>query len=110
MLPRDRALAAVFMLVLSTAPAAAQNAAPTPIPEITGSLPDTRESVARDAIRVPAFGTAQPTAMTLASAKPRKRIPAHRIVAIDAPPPVYWRPIHPRLGYGYGPGIRLYRW
>jgi hypothetical protein len=48
--------------------------------------------------------------MTLASARPRKRAAAHRIVAIDAPPPVTWRPLHHRFGYGYGPGLRLHRW
>lgn len=89
----------------------AQTKNPTGIPEITGSLPDTRESVAKDAIRVPAFGTTQPTTMTLAAAKPRKRVVAgRRIQAVDMPPPAYWRPLHYRFGYGYGPGIRLYRW
>jgi hypothetical protein len=113
-----QAAAFAFLLILSTTIATAQtgSGAPTKIPstepQTTGSVPDARASVAGDAIRVPAFGTNQPTTMTLAEHKPRNRarIASRRIQVIDMPPPVYWRPLHYRFGYGYGPGLRLYRW
>jgi hypothetical protein len=106
----SKVLAIALLLVLSTTMADAQNVSPTQIPETTGSLPGQRESVAKEAIRVPAFGTTQPATMTLAAHKPRKRIVVRRIQARDMAPPADWRPLHYRFGYAYGPGIRLYRW
>lgn len=76
-------------------------------PPTTGSIGNNEGSVARDAIRVPAFGTAEPKALTLAQQRPRA---VRRLKVVDLPPPVVVRPVYPRFGYGYGPGARLYRW
>ena len=127
------AVATALLLGLSTVCASAQTVSddprttpgqtvvpkdsPTQIPLIDpvgANRPDppTTGSVARDAIRVPAFGTTQPTSMTLARHTPRKRLRVgmRHAYAMDVPPPAFTRPVYYRFGYGYGPGVRLYRW
>jgi hypothetical protein len=56
-----------------------------------------------------AFGTTQPTTMTLAQAK-RPRILVRRTQIVDLPPPIEVRPLYYRFGISYGPGLRLHRW
>lgn len=88
-----------------------------------GVKPDTRESVAKDAIRVPAMGvTDADAANARAEAAPPPKKKKVRVVVrrtrgeiVHLPPSVYVPPHYVprpyyRFGYSYGPGIRFYRW